>query len=168
MELFSRRRWTTGSAEQSNVYGIMTCMCCINSFGFNINTTAFCLGLSSLHLLILKSSMTDQFKMLHSWITFLSRLLQDLDGVRNDERWRVLSEDDGQLHHLPGQADHPVPWLSEGAISWSLPCLSACLSPWRSGYPRSYLNCISTIRPFLLNQVLRQLKQRTLLCRGTP
>ena len=30
-----------------------------NFFGFNINTTAFCLGRSSLHLLILKSSMTQ-------------------------------------------------------------------------------------------------------------
>ena len=29
MELFSRRRWTTGSAKQSNMYGIMPCMCCI-------------------------------------------------------------------------------------------------------------------------------------------
>ena len=29
MELFSRRRWATGSAQQSNSYGIMPCMCCI-------------------------------------------------------------------------------------------------------------------------------------------
>ena len=34
----------------------MPCVCCI-IFGFNINTTAFCLGRSSLHLQILKSSM---------------------------------------------------------------------------------------------------------------
>ena len=30
-----------------------------NFFGFNTNTTAFCLGRSSLHLLLLKSSMSD-------------------------------------------------------------------------------------------------------------
>ena len=32
-------------------------------FGFNINATVFCLGRSSLHLLLLKSSMTAVFKM---------------------------------------------------------------------------------------------------------
>ena len=37
----------------------MPCMCCI-IFWVNINTTAFCLGLSSLHLLLLKSSMVQQ------------------------------------------------------------------------------------------------------------
>ena len=58
MELFSRRRWTTGSAQQSNNNGIMPCMCSINVFGFNINTTAFCLDRSSLHLLLQKRSMT--------------------------------------------------------------------------------------------------------------
>ena len=30
MELLSRRRWTTGLAQQSNNYGIMPCTCCIN------------------------------------------------------------------------------------------------------------------------------------------
>ena len=29
MELFSRRRWTTGSAQQSYVNGMIPCMCCI-------------------------------------------------------------------------------------------------------------------------------------------
>ena len=56
MEHFSRRRWTSGSAQQSNNYGIMPCMWC-KKIGFNINPTAFCLGRSSLHLLLLKSSM---------------------------------------------------------------------------------------------------------------
>ena len=57
MELFGRRRWTTGPAQQSNTnYGIMPSMCWI-IFLFNINTTAFCLGRSSLHLILLKSFM---------------------------------------------------------------------------------------------------------------
>ena len=56
VDLFSSRRWTTGSAQQSNNYGIMTCMCCMNFRGVNINTTAFCLDRSSPHLLLLKSS----------------------------------------------------------------------------------------------------------------
>ena len=33
MELFSRRRWATGSAQQSNNFGIMSRMCCINFSG---------------------------------------------------------------------------------------------------------------------------------------
>ena len=33
MELFSRRSWTTGSSQQSNIYGIMPCMCCIKFSG---------------------------------------------------------------------------------------------------------------------------------------
>ena len=33
MELFSSRRWTTGSAQQSNNYGMKPCMCCINFLG---------------------------------------------------------------------------------------------------------------------------------------
>ena len=33
MELFSWRRWATGSAQQSNSYGIMPCMCCIIFLG---------------------------------------------------------------------------------------------------------------------------------------
>ena len=58
MELFSRRRWTTGSAQQSNNNGIMPCKCCIIFWGFNINITAFYLACSNIHLLVLKSSMT--------------------------------------------------------------------------------------------------------------
>ena len=57
MELFSRRRWATGLGQQSNNYRIMPFMCYIIFLGFNINTTAFCLGRYSLHLLLLKSSM---------------------------------------------------------------------------------------------------------------
>ena len=38
MELFSRRRWTTGSAQQqSNMYGNMPCMCCLILWGL-LNT----------------------------------------------------------------------------------------------------------------------------------
>ena len=55
MELFSRRRWATGSAQQSTLDYAMYVL--HKFFRFNINTTAFCLGRSSLHLLILKSSM---------------------------------------------------------------------------------------------------------------
>ena len=29
MELFSRRRWTTGLVQQSNMYVLLTCICCI-------------------------------------------------------------------------------------------------------------------------------------------
>ena len=69
--LFCRRRWTTGSAQQSNNYGIMPCTCCITFFGFNIN--AFCLGRSSLHLLILKSSMDGQ-KTFHNYKSMLRNI----------------------------------------------------------------------------------------------
>ena len=41
MELFSSRRWATGSAQQSNNYGIMPCMCCIIFLGL---TNSFLLG----------------------------------------------------------------------------------------------------------------------------
>ena len=58
MELFSRRRWmsnwispTVKQLWKYVMYVLYT------FFGFDINTTAFCLGRSSLHLLILKSSM---------------------------------------------------------------------------------------------------------------
>ena len=56
MEVFSRRRWATGSAQQSNNNGIIPCMCWVFFLGggVNINTTAFCLGRSSLHLQLLK------------------------------------------------------------------------------------------------------------------
>ena len=57
MEFFTRRRWTTGSAQQSNMYGMVPCMCCIIFWGFDLNTTAFCSGRYSLRLLLLKSSM---------------------------------------------------------------------------------------------------------------
>ena len=55
MELFSRRRWATGSAQQSTLDYAMYVL--HKFFRFNINTTAFCLGRSSLHFLLLKSSM---------------------------------------------------------------------------------------------------------------
>ena len=59
-ELFCRRRRTTGSAQQSNNNGIMTC----RRLGLpNINTTAFSLGQSSHHLL-LQSSMDRLFHFL--------------------------------------------------------------------------------------------------------
>ena len=61
MELFSRRRLTTGLAQQLNNYGIIPCMWCNFFRGVNINTTAFCLGQYSLHLLLLNSS-TDRQK----------------------------------------------------------------------------------------------------------
>ena len=54
MELFSRRRWATGSAQQLWNYAMHVLH---NFLGFYINTTAFCLGRSNLHLPILKSSM---------------------------------------------------------------------------------------------------------------
>ena len=44
--------------EQLNNYGILSFMCCIMFGRFNINTTAFCSGRSSLHLLLLKSYMS--------------------------------------------------------------------------------------------------------------
>ena len=58
MELFSQRRW----AQQSNLYGMLTCMCCI-IFGFVINSTAYNTygDRYSLHLLLLRSSMTHVF-----------------------------------------------------------------------------------------------------------
>ena len=62
MELFSRRRWTTGSAQHSNTYGMLPCMLCIIILGFVTNTTAYHLGQYSLNLLVLKSSMGLSFK----------------------------------------------------------------------------------------------------------
>ena len=44
MELFSRRRWTTGLAQQSNMYGIMPCMWCL-IFGVWHKHKSFPLGL---------------------------------------------------------------------------------------------------------------------------
>ena len=58
MELFTRRRWTNGSAQRSNKYWMLPCcMCGIFLERFVINTTAYLWGRYSLHLLILKSSM---------------------------------------------------------------------------------------------------------------
>ena len=49
IELFSRKRRTTVSAIQSDIYGMLQCL---NCFGFVINTTPYHLGWSSLHLLL--------------------------------------------------------------------------------------------------------------------
>ena len=57
IELFSRRRRTTGPSQQSNNDGTFQCMCCIMFWRFFMSTIAFCLGRCSLHLLLLKSSM---------------------------------------------------------------------------------------------------------------
>ena len=73
--LFSRKRWATGLAQESNNYGILPCMWYI-FLGFNINTTAFCLGPYNLHLLLLKSSMTQQIRIagwrIFAWEFFLN------------------------------------------------------------------------------------------------
>ena len=58
MELFSRRRWATGSAQPSSLYGILPRQCGINYFVFVTNTTAYHLGRYSFHLLCLKSSIS--------------------------------------------------------------------------------------------------------------
>ena len=57
VELFCRMRWTTGIGttvkhELNNAMHVLH-----NFLGFDINTTAFCLGQYSIHLLLLKSSM---------------------------------------------------------------------------------------------------------------
>ena len=57
LELLRRRRWATGLAQQSNMYGKLPCTCSIIYFGFVTNTTAYCLCRYRLHLLLLKSSM---------------------------------------------------------------------------------------------------------------
>ena len=57
VELFSIRRWATGLAQQSNLYGNLPCMCSIIYFGLVTNTTAHRLGRYSFHLLLLKCSM---------------------------------------------------------------------------------------------------------------
>ena len=57
IELYSRRRWTIRSAQQSNTHGICH-VACVDFYGFVINTTAYHLGQNSLHLHLLKSSMT--------------------------------------------------------------------------------------------------------------
>ena len=57
-ELFSRRRWTNGLAQKLNVYGIATCIRWISIGGHVINSVAYHLGRNSLHLLILKRSMS--------------------------------------------------------------------------------------------------------------
>ena len=60
MELLSKRRWTTGSAQQSTYMEIY-----IIFFwgGVDINTTAFYLGWYSLHPLQLKSSMPESLEL---------------------------------------------------------------------------------------------------------
>ena len=55
MELFSLRRWTAGSAQLSNKFGMLPWMRCINFFHV-INTTAYRLAWYWLHLFLLKSS----------------------------------------------------------------------------------------------------------------
>ena len=58
MELLSRRRWTTGSsAQRSNMYRMLPCKCYI-FWGSFIHETAYHVGRSSLHLLLLNCSMT--------------------------------------------------------------------------------------------------------------
>ena len=69
MELFSTRRWIPGSAQQSNMYGMLPYMCCILFFWFVTNTTAYHLGLHSLHLL--KSSLFQPFSSWHNWRSVL-------------------------------------------------------------------------------------------------
>ena len=54
-----KKQKETGFGPFLNNYVIMPCRCCILFWGFNINTTAFNLGQSNLHLLLLKSSMCD-------------------------------------------------------------------------------------------------------------
>ena len=63
MDLFSRRRWTTGSSQQSNMDGKLPCMRVKHKiiFRFVKKTTAYHLDLYSLHLLLLKRSMAKQF-----------------------------------------------------------------------------------------------------------
>ena len=62
MELFSRRTWTTRLAKESDMFGMMPCMCWITFVGFVINTTAYHLGQYSLQFLLLKSSMDRQIE----------------------------------------------------------------------------------------------------------
>ena len=64
-ELFSGRRWGTGSAQQSNNYGIMSCMCCI-IFGGQRKHNSCLLGP------IQPSSPTA--KELHAWTHLRARL----------------------------------------------------------------------------------------------
>ena len=59
VELFCRMRWTTGIGttvkhELNNAMHVLH-----NFLGFDINTTAFCLGQYSLRLLLLKTSMSE-------------------------------------------------------------------------------------------------------------
>ena len=68
LELYSRRRCTTGSAQQASMYGMRPCMCCI-ILVFYLNTTAYCLGQYSLHIILLKCSMPKRM------IKYQSRIL---------------------------------------------------------------------------------------------
>ena len=56
---FSRRRWTIGSAQKSNKYGMMHML--HNFLVFVISTTAYHLGRYSIHLLLQKCSMLKIF-----------------------------------------------------------------------------------------------------------
>ena len=58
MELYGRRRiWTTGLAQQSNMYGVVPCNCCLFCLDFVINSIAYHLVRYRHNLLLLKSSM---------------------------------------------------------------------------------------------------------------
>ena len=56
-ELFSRRRWATGSYQQSSMYGNLPDNGSKIDFRFVTNTIAYRLGQYSLHLFLRKSSM---------------------------------------------------------------------------------------------------------------
>ena len=89
MELFSRRRWATGSAQQSNMNVIFRCICCITFFGLsqtlqltNWAKTAFisfyyrapCLFLSRRHQAILFDQMQLRSNVSTSSLSFYSSI----------------------------------------------------------------------------------------------
>ena len=56
-----------GGDQQSNIYGMMSCMCCI-IFGVDINTTAYRLGQYSLHILLEKELHSLFLNFADDWI----------------------------------------------------------------------------------------------------
>ena len=80
MELFSSR-WTIGLAQQSNMYGIMQCMCCI-IFGVRHKNNSFPLGTTQPSSPTTKE-LHDQDNKRQSWTTVLWIKIRQEQQLKN-------------------------------------------------------------------------------------
>ena len=86
MEFFSRRKWTTGAVQHSNMDEIMLGMCCKFFFGLSKNTTAYHLDQYSLLLLLLESSMVAYFEVKH--VTIAVFCTMDWSTLAKNLAWK--------------------------------------------------------------------------------